>query len=183
MSKLVNYYNSVITNDMIDKFNYHSVESIPKMEKIVINVSFKEALTDKSKWFPVLLALQLITGDKYIIRKARQSISSFRLRQNATIGCKVVLKDKKMYSFLENLVYLGLPKIKLFEGFSTKSFDPKGNYSFSVNETSIFYELEEQLEMFDDLTAFNVTIVFDNSTVIESKILLSAFQIPFKLNK
>ena len=180
MSGLINYYyNSRIKKDLIEKFNYNSDASIPKIKNIYINVWFKNAVINKKSLVPVILSLELITGQIPVVTHAKVSSATFKLKKNMPIGCKVKLSNDKANLFLLKLITNALPNIKEFNGFSSKSFDGKGNFSFGLEDFTLFTEISLIYDKFELNSGMNIIITTSASTDKEAKLLLSGLNIPF----
>jgi large subunit ribosomal protein L5 len=152
--------------------------SIPKIEKIILNFGVKETILDKKKLIPVLTALELISNQKYLLTKSRKSIIQFKIRKNHVVGCKVTLRKEKMFTFLDKFITLVLPRVRSFKGFPL-NFDGMGNFSYTLTDLLSFYELDSEYDKFYKLNPLNITIVTTAKNNIESKFLLSSFQMPF----
>lgn len=160
-----------------DQFGYKNVHQIPKLIKISLNMSLSEAIVNSKVVNLASKELELISGQKPIITKAKKSISGFKLRQGMKIGCKVTLRRDRMYEFLERLVITTLPRVKEFRGFSKKNFDGKGNLNFGIKEQISFPEID--YNNIDKLRGLNLTIVTSTNKDEEAKKLLEEFYIPF----
>jgi large subunit ribosomal protein L5 len=161
------------------KFNYSNVHQVPKIKKVIIHRGLGEALTNSvvlEKTFELFYA---ITGQKPVFTKAKKSISNFKLREGQVVGCKVTLRSKKMRNFLNNLLYLSLPKIRDFRGISKRGCDPFGNFSFGIKDDSIFPESNTEL---DKLRGMDITICTTSKTKEELLFLLESMGLPFKAN-
>ena len=142
MAKLHDYYRDQVVNELKTKFNYSSVMQVPRIEKITLNMGVGEALTDKKLLDNAVADLAAISGQKPLVTKARKSVAGFKIRQGYPIGCKVTLRGKRMWEFLERLITIAVPRIRDFRGLSAKSFDGRGNYSMGVREQIIFPEID-----------------------------------------
>ena len=151
---------------------------VPKLEKIVVNMSLSEALQNAKVLDTAANELMAITGQKPVITKAKKSIASFKLRQGMPIGCKVTLRGDRMYEFLDRLVSVALPRIRDFKGVSGKAFDGMGNYTLGIKEQIIFPEIDyDKVEM---VHGMDVTICTTARTDAESKALLRHLGMPFR---
>lgn len=159
------------------KFSYKNKHEIPQIKKIVINMGVGEATADSKVINNAVNDLTLISGQKPVVTLARKSIATFKLRENMKIGCKVTLRKDRMYDFLERLVIVALPRVKEFRGFSYKSFDGKGNFTFGLKEQIVFPEIN--YDKIDTIRGMDITIVTSAKTDQESKFLLSGFNLPF----
>ncbi|MDN5248015.1 MAG: 50S ribosomal protein L5 [Wolbachia endosymbiont of Tyrophagus putrescentiae] len=170
-------YKNNIIKSLQSKFNYSNIMQIPKLIKVCINMGVGEAASDSKVINEPFENLFLISGQKPVLTYAKKSISGFKIRKGAVIGCKVTLRKDKMYEFLERLVYIALPREKDFRGFSTKQFDGNGNFSFGVKEHISFMEIN-----YDKVTkvrGMDINIVTTAANDSEAKELLQAFKFPF----
>ncbi len=178
MNHLKEKYNKQIVNNLQQKHNYKSIMEVPKLDKIVINMGIGDAITNSKLLDAALKELELITGAKPVITKAKKSIAGFKLRQGTAIGCKVTLRGIKMYTFLEKLITIVLPRVRDFRGISPKSFDGRGNYTLGLNEQLIFPEV-----VYDDvlkIRGMDVVVVTTAQTNEEAFSLLSELGLPFR---
>lgn len=172
------YYKNNILQDFMHKFKYSSVMQVPKIEKITLNMGVGSASLDKKHLDSAVSDLTKISGQKPLITKARKSVASFKIRKGYPIGCKVTLRGKKKWDFLERLIIVAIPRIRDFRGFSKRSFDGKGNYSIGIREQIIFPEID--YDKIDRIRGVNVTITTTAISDSEGCALLSAFNFPFK---
>ncbi|MDG7055883.1 MAG: 50S ribosomal protein L5 [Wolbachia endosymbiont of Meromenopon meropis] len=170
-------YKDNIIKFMKDKFNYGSVMRVPRLIKVCINMGIGIAATDGKAINEPLDDLYLIAGQKPISTFARKSISGFKVRKGAIVGCKVTLRRDRMYEFLERLIYVALPREKDFRGFSVKQFDGNGNFSFGIKEHISFLEID--YDKINRIRGMDVNIVTSTSSDEEAKELLLAFMFPF----
>lgn len=170
-------YTKVIVSDLQKDFAYKNKHQIPRLEKIVINMGLGRAVADSKIINNALNDLSLISGQKPIVTNAKKSIATFKLREGMKIGCKVTLRNNRMYDFLERLVITALPRVKEFKGFSIKSFDGRGNFTFGIKEQSIFSEIN--YAKIDAVYGMDITFVTSAATDKEAKALLSGFNLPF----
>ncbi|MEK9726542.1 MAG: 50S ribosomal protein L5 [Candidatus Margulisiibacteriota bacterium] len=161
-----------------EKYGYENVHLIPKIEKVIIHRGLGEALTNSAVLEKTFELFYAITGQKPVFTKAKKSISNFKLREGQIVGCKVTLRSKKMYNFLNNLLYLSLPKIRDFRGISKKGCDQFGNFSFGIKDDSIFPESNTEL---DRLRGMDITICTSSSTKEELLYYLECIGVPFKV--
>ena len=140
-ARLKTLYNDTILPELKTKFKRENPHSLPKLEKIIINMGVGSATQDKKELADANEAMGLIAGQKPVITKARKSIANFRLREGQSIGCKVTLRGDRMYEFMDRLVTLALPRVRDFRGINGKAFDGRGNYSLGLNEYGVFPEL------------------------------------------
>lgn len=173
-------YVSEIAPALKEKFQYKSVMQVPKLTKIVLNKGIGAAVADKKLVDQGVEELSLITGQKAVATKAKNSISNFKLREEMPIGAKVTLRGDKMYEFLDRLVTVALPRVRDFKGISDKGFDGRGNYTLGVTEQIIFPEIS--IEKVNRISGMDITFVTTANTDEESYALLKAFGMPF-INK
>ena len=141
-SRLKDMYKNEIVDAMIKKFGYKNVMEVPKLDKIVVNMGVGEAKENAKVLEAAVSDMEIITGQKAIITKAKHSIANFKIREGQSIGCKTTLRGDKMYEFLDRLVNLALPRVRDFRGVSANSFDGRGNYALGIKEQIIFPEIE-----------------------------------------
>src|SRR6476659_9471544 len=158
-------------------FGYTNVHSIPKIEKIVLNMGVGAAVSNSKAIDQATRDLSLISGQKPYVTLAKKSIAGFKLRQGMKIGCKVTLRNDRIYDFLERLVYIALPRVKNFKGFSVKNFDGSGNFNFGIEDYSVFPEVK--YEDINSVNGLNISIVTNSSSNEASKALLSLLKFPF----
>lgn len=160
-----------------DAFNYKNVMQIPSIKKIVLSVGVKDAVHDSKVMEQVYSELFAITGQKPLIRKAKKSIATFKLRQGMPIGYKVTLRRHMMWEFLDRLINIALPRSKDFRGLNSKQFDSRGNYSLGLKEQLIFPEIN--YDKVDKIRGMNIAIITTAKTDVEAKALLDTFNFPF----
>ena len=178
MSTFKNLYNEQIADSLMKKFNYSSKMEVPKLEKIVINMGVGEASTDSKFIEAAVKDLELIAGQKPVVTKARKSIAGFKIREGQTIGAKVTLRGENMYTFMEKLIKIALPRVRDFRGVSKTAFDGKGNYTLGVKEQIIFPEIE--YDQILKLRGMDIVFVTTAKTNEEAFELLSGFGMPFR---
>ncbi len=159
---------------------YRNINEVPKIEKVIINMGVGDAIGDPKKLEVAVAELSAITGQKPAIRKARKSISNFKLRAGMPIGCSVTLRGDIMYEFLDRFINVALPRIRDFRGVATKSFDGRGNYTMGIVEQIIFPEID--YDKIDKIRGMNITLVTTAKTDQEALELLKHFGMPFKRN-
>jgi large subunit ribosomal protein L5 len=162
---------------LMKKFQYKSVMQIPKLEKIIVNVGVGEAKENAKALESAVGDLTTITGQKPIVTKAKKSVSAFKLREGMSIGCKVTLRDKKMYEFMDRFFNVALPRVRDFRGVNPNSFDGRGNYSVGVKEQLIFAEID--YDKIDKIRGMDVIFVTTAKTDEEARELLALFGAPF----
>ncbi|MEM1243874.1 MAG: 50S ribosomal protein L5 [Pseudomonadota bacterium] len=178
MTKLNVYYKENIVPDLKQRFKYKSVMQVPRLEKIVVNMGVGEAVGDKKILQSAIEDMTKITGQKPITTLVKKAIAGFKIREGWPIGCKVTLRKRRMYDFLERLVSIAIPRIRDFRGLNPKSFDGRGNYSFGIREQIVFPEID--YDKIDTLRGMDITIATTAKTNEEAYALLSAFDFPFK---
>ena len=177
MERLQEKYNKEIAPAMKAKFNYSSAMQIPKLEKIVLNMGVGEVRENAKALESAIKDMEMITGQKAIVTKAKKAIATFKIRQGMNIGCKVTLRGEKMYTFLDKLISVALPRVRDFRGINPNSFDGRGNYSMGVKEQLIFPEIE--YDKVDKIRGMDIIFVTTAHTDVEAKELLTMFGMPF----
>ena len=172
-------YKEQIVSKLIKEFGYKTIMQVPRLTKITINMGVGDATQDKKLVDDAQLQLSTITGQKAVITNSKKDISNFRLRKGAAIGAKVTLRGVKMYEFLERLIRISLPRIRDFNGISTK-LDGKGNYTLGIKEQIIFPEID--IEKIAKIMGMEITFVTTANTDKEAFALLREFGLPFKKN-
>ena len=178
MVRLKKYYEETVVKQLMEQFNYKSVMEVPRIEKITLNMGVGEAVADKKVMENAVSDLEKIAGQKPLVTKAKKSIAGFKIRDDYPVGCKVTLRKNNMYTFLDRLISIAIPRIRDFRGISAKSFDGRGNYNMGIKEQIIFPEIE--YDKIDALRGMNITITTSAKTDDEAKGLLSAFSFPFR---
>ena len=178
MNRLKEKYLNEIVPSLQNKYNYKSVMEVPKLEKIVINIGVGDA-TGNSKLLEAACSdLELISGQKPVVTKAKKSIAGFKLREGQAIGCKVTLRGENMYNFLDKLISISLPRVRDFRGVSPKAFDGRGNYTLGIKEQLIFNEIE-----YDNVVkvrGMDIVLVTTAKSNEEAYDLLNELGIPFR---
>lgn len=178
MSRLKDKYTKDVVPALIKDFSYESVMQVPKLKSIVLNVGMGSASTDVKPLQAAARELETITGQKAVLTKAKKSIAGFKLREGVPIGCKVTLRGKMMYNFLDKFIALALPRIRDFRGISAKSFDGRGNYAFGVKEQIVFPEID--YDKIASMHGMDLVFVTSAGTNEEGKALLKYLGMPFK---
>ena len=176
-SRLKEVYKDEIVDAMIKKFGYKNIMEVPKLDKIVINMGVGEAKENAKALESAVKDLETIAGQKVITTKAKKAIATFKIRQGMNIGCKVTLRGEKMYTFLDKLISVALPRVRDFRGINPNSFDGRGNYSMGVKEQLIFPEIE--YDKVDKIRGMDIIFVTTANTDVEAKELLTMFGMPF----
>jgi large subunit ribosomal protein L5 len=177
-TRLQERYNKEIVPALAQKFGRKNRLSLPKLSKIVLNMGVGKALQDKERMKIAAEHLGLIAGQRPQVTKARVAVSGFRLRENNEIGCRVTLRGKRMYEFLDRLINLALPRIRDFRGVNPKSFDGNGNYSMGLTEQLVFPEIDPDKVTFTQ--GMDITFVTTTKNDDEARELLRAFGMPFR---
>jgi len=177
MTRLQKQYNETIKPALIKEFGYANHMQAPKLEKIVINMGVGEASQDRKKIEGAIADMTLISGQKPVITRAKKSIAVFKLREGMIVGCKVTLRRKRMYEFLDRLINVALPRVRDFRGVSAKSFDGHGCFSMGLKEQIIFPEID--YDKVDKIRGMNIVICMSAKTDAEARSLLKGFDMPF----
>jgi large subunit ribosomal protein L5 len=175
--RLQKTYEDTIIKAMTEKFGYKNPMQVPKIEKIVINMGVGDATQDKKRVDQAAAEMELISGQKPVITKAKKSIAPFKLREGMPIGCKVTLRRTHMYEFLDRFVTIALPRVRDFRGLNPKSFDGKGNYATGLKEQLIFPEIS--YDKVDKIRGMDVIVTTTANTDDEARELLRLFGFPF----
>jgi large subunit ribosomal protein L5 len=178
MARLQDFYKQSVVPNLMSKRGYKNVMMVPKITKITINMGVGEAMTDKKVIEHAMNDMTLISGQKPAITRARKSIAGFKLRQNWPVGCRVTLRGRRMYEFLDRLISVAIPRIRDFRGLSGRSFDGQGNYSLGIKEQIIFPEID--FDKVDTLRGMDITIVTSARTNEETRALLEEFNFPMR---
>lgn len=176
--RLAEYYKSTVVPALMTKFNFKSVMQVPKLQKICLNMGVGMATQDLKVLQSAINELELISGQRPVIRKAKKAISNFKLRQGMPIGCMVTLRGARMYEFLDRFINIASPRIRDFRGFPDKSFDGRGNYTLGIKEQIIFPEID--VDKVNRITGFDITFVIKSASDEESYALMSEFGFPFR---
>ncbi len=177
-NRLVEKYKNEIAPALMEQFKYSSIMEVPKLEKIVINMGVSDAKEDAKAMENAVDDLAVISGQKPVVTKSKKSIANFRLREGMEVGCKVTLRDKRMYDFLDKLISVALPRTRDFRGINPNSFDGRGNYSMGTKEQLIFPEIN--YDNIDKIRGMDIVIVTTAETDEEAKALLSNLGMPFR---
>jgi large subunit ribosomal protein L5 len=181
MARLLERYQSEIVPRLAEKLGRKNKHSLPRLDKIVVNMGVGKALQDKNRLGQSAEQLGQITGQRPQITKAKVSISGFRLREGNEIGCRVTLRGRRMYEFLDRLISIALPRIRDFRGVNPKSFDGNGNYSLGLAEQLVFPEIDPDKVTFTQ--GMDVTFVTSTNNDDEARELLRSFGMPFREEK
>jgi len=180
MAQLRDYYQKEVVPALTKEFDFSNPMQVPRITKITLNMGLGEAVADKKILENAAGDLEMISGQKVVVTKARKSIAGFKIREGWPIGLKVTLRGERMYEFLERLVDIAIPRIRDFRGLSPKSFDGRGNYAMGVNEQIIFPEID--YDKIDTLRGLDITITTTAQNDDEGRALLSAMRFPFRGN-
>lgn len=177
-SRLKEKYDNEVVQELVEQFNFDNVMEVPRLVKVVVNIGVGEAKDNPKTLESAVRDLTVITGQKPIITKARKSIANFKIREGMNLGCKVTLRGRRMYDFLDKLMNIALPRVRDFRGVSAKSFDGRGNYALGLKEQLIFPEIE--YDDIDTLRGMDIVVVTTAETDEEAKALLEALGMPFE---
>ncbi len=178
MTRLLEKYRKEIIPAMQEEFGRKNIHSLPKLEKIVINMGVGKAIQDRKRLDEALDHLTLIAGQKPEITRAKKSIAGFKLREGMEIGCRVTLRGIRMYEFLDRLITLVLPRVRDFRGVKPNAFDGNGNYSLGLSEQMVFPEVDADNAKYTQ--GLNISIVTSATNNEEAKVLLTKFGFPFR---
>ena len=178
MVQLKQFYQNEVIPALSQEFGFKNRMRVPKVSKVVLNMGLGEAVADKKILENATNDLELISGQKVVITKARKSIAAFKIREGWPIGCKVTLRGERMYEFLERLVGIAIPRIRDFRGLSPRSFDGRGNFAMGVSEQIIFPEID--YDKIDKLRGLDITITTTAQNDKEGRALLTAMRFPFR---
>ncbi len=178
MARLKDIYTGEVVPELQKKFNFKNVHQIPKLEKIVVSCTTKDAVTNSKVIESLVADLGQITGQKPVVTRARKSVASFKLREGMPLGAAVTLRGERMYEFLDRLVNISLPRVRDFRGINPKGFDGKGNYNFGIKEQIIFPEIN--YDKIDKVRGVGITIVTSAKNNEEGRELLTLLGMPFR---
>jgi large subunit ribosomal protein L5 len=178
MARLGELYQNELRAKLIEELSLANPMEVPRITKITLNMGVGEAAGDKKVLEAALSDLEKIAGQKPVVTKARKSIAGFKIRDGWPIGCKVTMRNQRMYEFLERLVSVAIPRIRDFRGLNPKSFDGRGNFSMGLREQIVFPEID--FDKVDKLRGMDITITTTAKTDDEARALLRAFNFPLK---
>src|SRR3984957_15276039 len=181
MARLLDHYNTTVAGELATKFGVTNKMAIPKLDKIVINMGVGRATQDKALIEAAVDSLARITGQKPMVTKAKTSVAGFRLREGNEIGCKVTLRGRRMYEFLDRLVSVALPRIRDFRGLNPNSFDGHGNYTPGLAEQVVFPEIDA--DRLQHTQGMDISIVSTTKSDDQARELLKGFGMPFRAPK
>ncbi|MFN3233750.1 MAG: 50S ribosomal protein L5 [Alphaproteobacteria bacterium] len=176
--RLQEQYDSELRAALIEQFELPNGMAAPKLDKIVINMGVGEGSKDSKKITTAVDELTAIAGQKPVITHAKKSIAAFKLREGMPLGCKVTLRGKRMYEFLDRLITIALPRVRDFRGVSPRSFDGRGNYALGIREQIVFPEIN--YDQVDEIRGMDVIICTTAQEDEQAKALLAGFQMPFR---
>ena len=178
MATLKERYRSEIAPKLKDELGLANVMEAPRVTKITLNMGVGEAVGDKKVLENAVSDMQKIAGQKPVVTKSRKSIAGFKIRDGWPIGCKVTLRDERMYEFLDRLIAIAIPRIRDFRGVSGKQFDGRGNFTMGITEQIIFPEID--YDQVDKLRGMDIVITTSAKNDEQGRALLTAFNFPFK---
>ncbi|HBN26134.1 MAG TPA: 50S ribosomal protein L5 [Desulfobacteraceae bacterium] len=178
MAQLREYYEKNVVPKLVDIFKYQNKMQVPQLKKIVLNMGLGEAIQNNKLIESAANELEIISGQKPVITRAKKSIAAFKLREGMQIGCMVTLRRNKMFDFCNRLVNVALPRVRDFRGVSGKAFDGNGNYSLGIKEQIIFPEID--YDAIDKVKGLNIAIVTTAKSDEEGKQLLKLLGMPFR---
>ena len=178
MARLREFYNDTVIKSLSKEFNYKSPMQVPRIEKITLNMGVGEAVGDKKVLEHAVADMEKMAGQKPIVTKAKKSIATFKIRDDYPVGCKVTLRKDQMYTFLDRLINIAIPRIRDFRGISPKSFDDGGNYSIGIKEQIIFPEIN--YDKVSKVRGMDISIVTTTKNRDHALELLKNFNLPCK---
>lgn len=178
MTRLQQHYSNTVQRQLMERFGYRNVMQVPRFAKVTLNMGLGEAVGDKKIIDYAMNDMARITGQKPIITRARKSVAGFNIREGWPIGCKVTLRQSRMFEFLDRLINIAIPRIRDFRGLSPRAFDGRGNYNMGVREQIIFPEID--YDKIDALRGMDIAIGTTAATNEEARALLEAFDFPFR---
>lgn len=178
MERLRQDYESNVRQALQEQFGYGNVMEIPRVTKVTLNMGLGDAVADKKVIDHAVGDMAAIAGQKPVVTRARKSIAGFKIRDGYPVGCKVTLRRRRMYEFLDRLINVALPRVRDFRGFTAKAFDGRGNYTLGIKEQIIFPEID--YDRVDKLRGMDITISTSAKTDAEARALLEGFRFPFR---
>ncbi len=178
MNRLKEKYLNEVVPSLIEKNGYKTIMEVPKLEKVVINIGVGDATSNSKLIDAAVKDLEMIAGQKPVITKAKKSIAGFKVREGQSIGCKVTLRGENMYSFIDKLISIALPRVRDFRGVSPKAFDGRGNYTLGIKEQLIFSEID--YDNIAKVRGMDIVFVTTAKTNEEAYDLLDKLGIPFR---
>jgi large subunit ribosomal protein L5 len=180
MTKLKETYLEKIVPKLMEEFQYSNIHQVPKLTKITVNRGLGEAAQNAKSLEASLSEIAMLTGQRPVVTRAKKAIAGFKIRQGMPVGIMVTLRSDRMYSFLERLINLVLPRIRDFRGISPKSFDGRGNYTLGLRDQLIFPEVE--YDSIEQVRGMDISIITTASTDEEGRALLREMGMPFRNN-
>ncbi|MBL4884263.1 MAG: 50S ribosomal protein L5 [Planctomycetaceae bacterium] len=177
MARLLEKYRNEIVTELKADLGRSNAHAVPKMVKIVLNMGLGKAVQDRKRLEEAVKHMAVITGQKPEITRAKKSVAGFKLREGMEIGCRVTLRGKRMYEFLDRLITLALPRVRDFRGFSPKAFDGHGNYTLGLSEQMVFPEVDADNAKY--IQGLNITLVTTSDSNDDAKLLMEKFGFPF----
>lgn len=178
MASLKQKYRSELVPQLKEELGLTNTMEVPRITKITLNMGVGEAVGDKKVLENAVADMQKIAGQKPVVTKSRKSIAGFKIRDGWPIGCKVTLRDERMYEFLDRLIAIAIPRIRDFRGVSGKQFDGRGNFAMGITEQIIFPEID--YDQVDKLRGMDIVITTSAKNDEQGRALLTAFNFPFK---
>ena len=178
MARLLDRYKKDVIPELMGKFAYKNPMAVPRLEKIVVNMGVGRATENKKRLEDAVRDLSIVSGQKPVIARARKSVAAFKVRQGQEIGCKVTLRGKRMYEFLDRLVSLAIPRIRDFRGLPATSFDGRGNYTLGIAEQIVFPEIN--IDKVEFVQGMDITLRITGNSDEASKELLRLLGFPFR---
>jgi large subunit ribosomal protein L5 len=178
MARLHEHYQKTVVPALMEKFEYSSVMQVPRITKITLNMGVGEAVTDKKVMQAAVDEMTRIAGQKPVVTKARKSVAAFKIREGWPIGCKVTLRRRQMYEFLDRLISVAFPRVRDFRGISPRAFDGRGNFSVGLKEQIVFPEID--YDKVDAIRGMDITITTTARTNEEGEALLREFNFPLR---
>ena len=179
MSRLMEKYQQQVAPQLMERFKHKNKLSVPRIQKIVVNMGIGKAVDNKKLIEEASKHLAVITCQKPLVTKAKKAIAGFKLRENQAIGCKVTLRGKRMFEFLDRLISIVIPRIRDFRGISPNAFDGRGNYTFGLTDQAMFPEIS--IDMVEFTQGMDVTLVISGNSDEQSRELLKLLGMPFRL--
>ncbi len=178
MTRLMEKYKTQVIPSLQKALDRKNVLSIPRLEKVVVSMGVGSALLDRKRMDAAVADLTKLSGQKPVVCNAKKSVSNFKLRQGVPIGCKVTLRGRRMYEFLDRLITIAIPRIRDFRGLDPNGFDGHGNYSLGLSEQTVFPEVD--IDQVEFVQGMNVTVVTNAKDDAEGRKLLTELGMPFR---
>ena len=175
--RLKTHYDDSIRTQLTEQFSYANPMQVPKLDKVVLNMGIGEATTDTKKVKAAYADMELIAGQKPVVTRARNSIATFKVREDMPLGVKVTLRKANMYEFIDRLVTIALPRVRDFRGLNPKSFDGNGNYAMGLKEHIVFPDVD--YDKVDTIWGMDIIVCTTATSDDEARELLRAFNFPF----